>query len=221
MAQNLPPQPVKRLPLAQAPEGSGGVREGALEDRELVQGLLKKDAVAERYFYDLYRPKLHKLSTFILGYRDPDVEDAVQETLMAAYANLSGFKFESSFYHWLYRICVFRCHTRLRKRRRNVVGLTDDLEVLARRISMKKADEREQDKEHQMYLEILRDEWKSLDRRCRELLEMRDALGKSYAELAESMKVPLGTVMSRLSRCKEALKALVLRSAKRKGLTDE
>ena len=40
---------------------------------------------------------------------------------------------------------------------------------------------------------------------------MRDEKGKSYAEISEKLKVPMGTVMSRLARCRETLKELVKR----------
>jgi RNA polymerase sigma-70 factor (ECF subfamily) len=200
---------------------SGGYHEGALDDRELVRGLLAKDSRAEKYFYDTFRPKLHRLSTYILGYMDPDVEDVVQESLMTAYANLSGFKFESGFYYWLYRICVFRCHTRVRKRMQHVIGLTTDIDYLARGVSIRNMEERETEHEQEVHSMILRAEWKRLDGKCRQLLEMWEGQGQSYAQLAETLKVPMGTMMSRLARCKEALKTRVLRALKLKGLSDE
>jgi len=45
---------------------------------------------------------------------------------------------------------------------------------------------------------------------CRSLLRLRDEEEESYSSIAETLKVPIGTVMSRLARCKEALKKLVL-----------
>ncbi|HJT24506.1 MAG TPA: sigma factor-like helix-turn-helix DNA-binding protein, partial [bacterium] len=51
---------------------------------------------------------------------------------------------------------------------------------------------------------------------CQSLLDLREKQQKSYAQIADALKVPIGTVMSRLARCKEALKQLVLKALKEK-----
>src|SRR5258708_10393161 len=89
-----------------------------LDDRALVKGLLEKEGSSERFFFHTYRPKLYRIATFILGNGDPDVEDVVQETFLAALQDLPKFEFRSTFLHWLRRICVFRCYERIRRRKR-------------------------------------------------------------------------------------------------------
>jgi RNA polymerase sigma-70 factor (ECF subfamily) len=195
-----------------------GVREDALDDRTLVRGILKKDPAAERYFFDTYRPRLYRLATYILGYRDPDTEDAVQESLMDAHTHVAEFKFESSLYHWLYRICVFRCHTRIRNRRRQVSSLTGDLDLVSRRLSIDREGEREREDGKQFLLGVLREQMKRLDSKCRKLLDLRENQGLSYARLTKALRVPMGTVMSRLARCKGTLKDLMLKAMRSKGL---
>ena len=51
---------------------------------------------------------------------------------------------------------------------------------------------------------------------CRGLLNLRDSQGKSYALISETLKVPMGTVMSRLARCRETLKQMVLQALESK-----
>jgi len=191
-----------------------------LDDRALVKGLLEKEGASQRFFFNTYRPKLYRIATFILGNGDPDVEDVVQETFLAALEDLPKFKFRSTFLHWLRRICVYRCYDRIRKRKRQVASVTEELENLTDRVSMEKAEEKVREGEKQDLLQILKTELEALGQRCREILDLRDRQNKNYAELSQLLKVPIGTVMSRLARCKEELKQRVLKTARRRGIID-
>lgn len=181
-----------------------------MEDRILVERLLRKDEEAERYFFETYRDRLYRVCVSLLGYQDPEAEDVTQEVFLVALRKVGGFEFRSSLYTWLYRICVNLCYTRMEARRRLVVHLDEELEVLAGPRSMTLQKEREDEAEKGRKLELMRSQKEKLGSFCRDLLEMREGQGKSYAQMAETLKVPMGTVMSRLARCKEALKRLVL-----------
>jgi RNA polymerase sigma-70 factor, ECF subfamily len=66
-----------------------------------------------------------------------DAQDVCQEAFLGAYQNLASFRFECSFYTWLYRIVMNRCLDYLRRRRNphETVGLRacpDDSELLGR-----------------------------------------------------------------------------------------
>jgi RNA polymerase sigma factor (sigma-70 family) len=85
---------------------------------------------------------------------------------------------------------------------------------------VEKEDEKAREGEERDLLTVLKEEMAALGARCRELLDLRDRQGKNYAELSKHLKVPIGTVMSRLARCKEALKQRVLKAARRRGVLD-
>jgi RNA polymerase sigma-70 factor (ECF subfamily) len=186
-----------------------------LEDRELVQKLLTKDDQAYRYFYDTYRDKIYKACVYLLGYQDPDAEDVTQEVFLAALKQIPQFEFRSSLYHWLYRITMYLCYERIRKRRRMVASLDEDMETAAASLA-EGQDKALEEKEKQRVLEIIEAQRENMGDPCRSLLDLREKQQKSYAQIAGDLKVPIGTVMSRLARCKEALKALVLRALKEK-----
>jgi len=176
-----------------------------LDDRTLVEGLLRGDPLAQAYLDREFRPRLYKASCYILGYRDAEAEDIVQDTFLAAYDNLSGFEFRSSLYHWLHRICMYRCFEVIRKRRRQVATLDEDLEGLAGKPAMDHSAKEEEAQFKESALTALREERESMAEPCKSLLTLRDIEGKSYAQLADVFRIPIGTVMSRLSRCKETL----------------
>lgn len=179
-----------------------------MDDSALVKGLLQKEPVAERYFYAIYGPKLRRYASFVLGYRDAEVEDVVQETFLAALKDLPKFEFRSSLHTWLRRICVNRCFERIRSRDRQVATETDELEALVG----------PREEKQNPFLEALREGWGLLGKHCREILDLRDKQEKTYGEIADALKMPVGTVMSRLARCKGALRELVKKAAKRRGL---
>ncbi len=191
-----------------------------MDDRDLVRGLLEKDSSAERFFFRTYRPKLYRIATFILGNGDPEVEDVVQETFLAALQDLSKFQFRSTFLHWLRRICVYRCYDRIRRRKRQVANANEELENLTNGIAVEKAAEKVREGDKRDLLQIVKSELEALGDRCREILDLRDRQNKNYAELSKFLKVPIGTVMSRLARCKDELKQRVLKTARRRGIID-
>lgn len=72
-------------------------------------------------FYNVYeslRDKVFRLSMSILK-NEQDSEDAVQETFIRVYDNLSKFREESSLQTWIYRICINQCLYMLRKNKKH------------------------------------------------------------------------------------------------------
>ncbi len=192
----------------------GRLRGKALDDRELVRKLLAKDDQAYRFFYETYRNKIYKACVYLLGYRDPDAEDVAQEVFLAAFKQLPLFEFRSSLYHWLYRICMYLCYERIRKRRRQVSAAEEELAAAMDPIAMERQDREQEESEKQRMVELVKTQRRLLGEPCQSLLDLREAQEKSYAQIAGLLKVPIGTVMSRLARCKEALKSLVLKALK-------
>ncbi|HVZ80704.1 MAG TPA: sigma-70 family RNA polymerase sigma factor [bacterium] len=185
-----------------------------MEDRELVQKLLAKDDQAYRYFYGTYRDRIYRASVYLLGYRDPEAEDVTQEVFLAALQHLPQFEFRSSLYHWLYRICMYQCYERIRKRRRQVASLQEELEAASQAGALRDHDGPEEEAEKQVLLDLLEKQRALLGDPCRQLLDLWDVQKRSYAQMADALKVPIGTIMSRLSRCKAALKELFLKALK-------
>lgn len=56
---------------------------------------------------------------------EQDAQDAYQEAFLSAYQNLASFRFECSFYTWIYRIVTNRCLDTLRRRRRSRTSTVD------------------------------------------------------------------------------------------------
>ncbi len=185
-----------------------------LDDRELVKRLLAKDGEAEKYFFRTYHEKLYKTCAYILGYQDPDAEDVAQEAFLVALRKLPEFEFRSGLNRWLYRICVFLCYEKIRKRKRQVAHLGEELESLSGPLAAEQERLKEEEEEKKRIVRLVRAQRDLMGDPCQELLRLWDEEQQSYALIAETLRIPIGTVMSRLARCKEALKQLVLQALK-------
>jgi len=180
-----------------------------LDDRELVEKILQGDDKAKESFYVTYRERLYRDCVYLLGYLDPEAEDVLQETFITAFEKLPQFEFRSSLSTWLTQICIFKCHNRYRQRAKTVNQEHSDLEILLQSAAVARQGDREAEGEKQHKLRIIEECLEKMGPECREIIQMRELQEKSYIEIGKAMKIPLGTVMSRLSRCKKALKVIV------------
>lgn len=182
-----------------------------MDERQLVGRVLQGDEKAKTEFYRAYQQKLYSFCVYFLGANDPEIEDILQEVFLAAFQKLSQFEFRSALDTWLTQICIHQCYRFFRKRGRMVAQAEEDLEIRLRSQALEKADQAARQDERKNKLEILDRALAKTGENCRRILELRGKQGASYIEIARALKVPMGTVMSRLARCTTALKEIVER----------
>lgn len=182
-----------------------------MDERRLVERILKGDEKAKFEFYEAYKQKLYSFCVYTLGVNDPEIEDILQEAFLAAFQKLPQFEFRSSLDTWLSQICLHKCYRYFRKRGRLVAQADEDLEVLLNGRALDAAAKVDKAKEQKEKLEIVEQALRRLGEPCRKVLELRSKEGASYIDIARVLKTPIGTVMSRLARCTAALKQEVER----------
>ena len=178
-------------------------------EKELVEKILAGDQAAQTLFYEQQAKRLFPVCVHFLGHEDADAEDIIQETFLVAFRKLGEFEHRSSLYTWLNHICVNLCFERLRRRKRTLSTLAEDLERLTLPNNSTQEGEKREEEVKKARLEALDRLVKTMSEKCREVLERRDRQGHSYIDIARALKMPMGTVMSQLGRCRKALKHLM------------
>jgi len=178
-------------------------------EKELVGRILAGDREAQAALYRELAPRMYPVCVHFLGHEDPDAEDIVQETFLVAFRKIGSFQFRSSLYTWVNHICVNLCFERLRRKKRTLATLSEDLERMTLGTSTHQEEERERDEEKKARLALMERLTGSMSERCRQVLTLRDKEGRAYVEVARALKVPMGTVMSQLARCRKALRHLM------------
>ena len=177
-------------------------------DRQLVARAQRGDKQAFELLVEKYQRKLARLlSRFI---RDPaEVEDVTQEAFIKAYRALPAFRGDSAFYTWLYRIGINTAKNYLMAMGRRAPTST---EVEAEEAEGFEEGEQLRDINTPESLllsnEIAQTVNKTIEGLLEELrraIQMREIDGKSYEEIAQEMKCPIGTVRSRIFRAREAI----------------
>jgi len=182
-----------------------------MSERSIDQKLVVRVQKGDKTAFDLLARKYqHKLAKLISRYvRDRgEVEDVTQEALIKAYRAIGGFRGESAFYTWLYRIAVNTAKNYLESQGRRPPG--SDVEIDGAELIESGESLRDQaTPERQM----LTDEIAStvhqviehLPPDLRTAITLREIEGLSYEEIAEVMDCPIGTVRSRIFRAREAI----------------
>ncbi len=177
-------------------------------DRELIRECRRGNKDAFRELVERYQRKILSVAVGMLHNQD-DALEVTQEAFVKAYRNLDGFKGESSFYTWLYRIVVnLAIDRRRRDRRHGTVSLEDrpgggeDLE--ADLPSQRLSDPYQQAKSSELG-ERLRGAIEDLTPDQKAVILLREVEGLSYDEISQVMQCPKGTVMSRLHYARKAL----------------
>jgi len=166
-----------------------------------------------------------KKAALRLTHSPESAEDLVQETLMHAYRGFGQFKRGTNLKGWLMRIMLnlFISHYRHQKRTVPTVsleGLLEELELAEENADLL-LDEAISPEEIVM-AQVMDDEvakaLEQLPDNFREIVILCDIEGLSYAEAAEALGIPIGTVRSRLSRARETLRRLLWDYAKKRRL---
>lgn len=184
-----------------APTESAPLRDG---DSELVQRAQEGDDGALHDLVDQYADGLFRLAFSLVG-NAPDAEDVVQETFLGAFRRLRGFEGRSSVKTWLTRILVRQA---ARHHRRRSVRRTVPLDVEGREsgAGVETGPTTAEDVTMRMDVE---EALGALSTDHREVVVLREMQGMSYAEIAEVLDLPAGTVESRLFRARQHLKELL------------
>ena len=137
-----------------------------------------------------------------------DAEDLAQETFVRAFRGLRGFRGESSFRNWLYRIAANAARTRRGEQARRAPVWEARVEAgdLGERHPAAAAANPEQTA---MYRQALDRALASLPGELRAAVVLRDVEGLEYREIAAALGIPIGTVMSRIFRGRARLRPLL------------
>jgi RNA polymerase sigma-70 factor (ECF subfamily) len=182
------------------------------EDRELVRRSQNGDLRAFEVLVDRHQKRMINLAFRMSG----DYEEAcdlAQEAFLSAFRALKHFRGEARFASWLYGIVLNHTRTRLKqlaaRRRLHPLSLDDPphpggggeaIDPPSREDSaLERMEKQEIENRVQECIGRLEGEF-------REPLVLRDILGHSYEEVSALLRVPEGTVKSRLFRARAAMK---------------
>jgi RNA polymerase sigma-70 factor (ECF subfamily) len=127
-------------------------------------------------------------------------QDAAQETFLRAWQHLPGYRHQGTLRSWLYRIAVNAALDMLRRDSKLISGSVDDLPLADEDPGPEAAlvaDER---------AALVQQAVNALPPASRSVLVLREYQGMSYQEIAATLDIPVGTVMSRLNYARNQLR---------------
>ena len=183
-----------------------------LSDEQLVEHALAGETEAFDEIVRRWQRRIHALCTGLLASAE-DARDATQETFLAAFRNLKGFRGEARVSSWLHRIAINQCISRQRRARVRAETPLDE-EVNPNNAQSIVASDREspaRQVESSDRTEAVRRAVGALPPELRQIVIMKEFEELSFQEIAGVLDLPLSTVKSRLYT---ALKQLRLRLEK-------
>lgn len=177
-------------------------------DQELVLRAQRGDKRAFGLLVDKYQRKLARLVSRMV--RDQsEIEDVVQEAFIKAYRALPGFRGDSAFYTWLYRIGVNTAKNHLVSLGRRPTVSTDieieDAENFESGDELRTTETPESAIMTKQIAQTVNDAVEALPDDLRTAITLREIEGLSYEEIATIMNCPIGTVRSRIFRARETI----------------
>jgi RNA polymerase sigma-70 factor, ECF subfamily len=173
-----------------------------MNDEELITAFQGGDRDVYHLLVERHQERIRNLLFSIFHDRNL-IDDLAQEVFIKAYQALPNFRFEASFYTWLYRIAVNKSRDELRKKKlrrffsfQNLdEGIDQDIQGL---ISVQ-PENRDAQELVSLGLQVLPEKFRTA-------VILKDIEGLSYEEIAEIMQCKIGTVKSRISRARAMLR---------------
>jgi len=184
-----------------------GVDERKLEDRRLIKQARAGDQKAFEKLLTKYRNLVFHVMMRMV--RNPqEAEDLCQEAFIKAFRALASFNEEFAFSTWLMKIATNNCIDFLRKKKLRTYSIDEPIQYKEEKVQVELPD-REPSPERRILDEersqMINDAIQSLPPRYRHVIVLRHQEEKSYEEISELLKLPLGTVKARIFRAREML----------------
>jgi RNA polymerase sigma-70 factor (ECF subfamily) len=166
-------------------------------EEALVSRAARGDEQAFAVLVNRYKGMMYSMAYRLV--RDSGkAEDAAQNAFIKAWAALPGFRGQSKFSSWLYRICYNTCISELR-RKRPEVELDEAMEV---GVSGPAEEFRTRD-----IRAVVEDEVSRLPEQYRAVVTLYHLNGMSYEEIAQATRKPMGTVKANIHRARAVLRS--------------
>jgi RNA polymerase sigma-70 factor (ECF subfamily) len=184
------------------------------DDNRLITECLRGRSEAYGELVRRYQDRLYNTVYRLLDNAE-DAQDVVQEAFLSAYQSLAGFKGDSLFFTWLYRIAINTAIS-LKRKQRVAVSISagsqvpepvDGSEYGQPGHALEQAEEERR----------LQNALNRLSVEHRTVLIMKDMEGQKYETMAEVLRVPIGTIRSRLHRARVELREVLEQDEKRRG----
>lgn len=182
------------------------------DEKLLISRSKAGDIEAFEELIEAYQKKIFSFAYRIIGNYE-DAADMAQEALIRIYKSIGGFKEQSSFSTWIYRITTNVCLDEIRRRKsKKEYSLDEEVQMddgqLKRQV-MSDDPGPEEVFEKEELRSIVKNAIDKLPEEQKVVITLRDIQGLSYDEIAEVLDCPGGTVKSRISRARQALKKVL------------
>lgn len=170
-----------------------------LSDEKIVELSREKDKEFFVHIIRRYQDKLMRYANYLLG-DEHMAADVVQESFIKAYINLNGFDIRKKFGSYIYRIVHNEAINLIHKRKKEV-PLYEDVDF---------------DSEENIEDEYVKKEMRNRTNNClgkmpviyKEPLSLYFLEEKSYEEISNILRIPMGTVATRINRAKVIMKKI-------------
>jgi RNA polymerase sigma-70 factor (ECF subfamily) len=183
--------------------------EKAVKDYALVRDAVDHgDQKAYAELMARYKDSIYFMLLKMVNNRD-DADDLTIEAFGKAFRNLKQYTPDYAFSTWLFKIATNNCIDFIRKKRKMTLSLdrgfdTDDGGEMTIEVKSNQPDPEEHMMKKQNVM-LMRDVVERLKPRYRRLVELRYFQERSYEEISDELKLPLGTVKAQLFRAREFL----------------
>lgn len=173
-------------------------------DEELVL-LTLSDKQLYLHIMRRYEPKLMRYVKRIISFSTEEAEDVVQETFIKTYENLNDFDTSLKFSSWIYRIAHNEAVNALRKSSKfRSLPSTEEADAIMENLAA--SFNLEEDMHRKMESESVHAALNALEEKYREVLVLKFLEEKSYEEISDILKKPVGTVGTLINRAKQQLR---------------
>ena len=178
-----------------------------MKDQEhIIARARRGDAHAFEQLVTAYRNQVFRLALRMCG-NEADADEVAQEAFLSAWKGLPNFRGESRFSTWLYQLTTHAAIDLMRREKRQAAA--EDIDEIT---TADDGPSPQQQVERTETQREIRSALMQLPEEYRQVLLLRFMQELSYEEIGRALKLPVGTVKSRLNRAKAQLKDILSRS---------